>query len=52
MAWHLCSDRLIPVAGLGHPGTLMMWDLELKFICWIFMAASAGPHRHLRPPDS
>ena len=31
---------------------LMMWDLALKFICWSFMAVSAGPQRHLRPPDS
>ena len=33
MPWHLCDDRLIHVAGLGHAGTFMMWDLELKFIC-------------------
>ena len=52
MPCHLCYDRLIHVAALGHPGTLMMWDLELKLICWNFMAASAGPQRHLRPPDS
>ena len=39
MPWHLCYDRLIHWAGLGHPGTFMMWDLELKFICWSFMAA-------------
>ena len=38
MPRHLCYDRLIHVAGLGHPGTFMMWDLELKFICWSFMA--------------
>ena len=52
MPWHLCYERLIHVAGLGHPGTPMMLDLELKFICWSFMAASAGPRRHLRPADS
>ena len=34
MPCHLCYDRLIRVAGLGHPGTFMMWDLELKFVCW------------------
>ena len=52
MPCHLRYDRLIHVAGLGHPGTFMMWDLELKFICCSFMAASAGPQRHVRPPDS
>ena len=52
MRWHLCYDRLIHVAGWGHLGTFMMWDLELKSICWSFMAASAGPQRHLRPSDS
>ena len=51
MPWHLCYDRLIHVAGLGHPGTFMMWDLELKIICWSFIATSAGPQRHLQPPD-
>ena len=30
----------------------MMWDLELKFIRWGFMAANAGPQPHLRLPDS
>ena len=52
MLWHLWYDRLIHVAASGHPGRFMMWDPELKFICWSFMAASAGPQRHLRPPDS
>ena len=41
MPCHLSYDRLIHVAGLGHPGTFMMWDLEVKFKCWSFMAASA-----------
>ena len=52
MSWHLCYDRLIHVVALGHPSTFMMWDLEVKFICWSFTAASAGPQRHLQPPDS
>ena len=43
MPWYLCYDRLIHVAGLGHPDTFIMWDLELKFICRSFMATSAGP---------
>ena len=52
MPCHLYYDRLIHVVGLGHPGTSIMWDLELKFICWSFMAASAGPQRRLPPTDS
>ena len=52
MPWYLCYDRLIHLAGLGHRGTFMILDLELKFICSSFMAASVGPQRHLRPPDS
>ena len=52
MPWHLCYDRLIHVAGLGHLGTFMMRDLEYKFICWSFMVASSGPQRHQRPPHS
>ena len=52
MRWHLCSERRIHVAGLGHPGTFMMWHLELKFTGWSFMAVSAGPKGHLQPPDS
>ena len=47
MPWHLCDDRLIHVAELGHPGTSMMCHLELKFVCWGFMAASARPQLHL-----
>ena len=52
MPWRLCYDWLIHLAGFRHPGTFMMWDLDLKFICWSFMAAGAGPQRHLRPPNS
>ena len=33
MPWYLCYDRLLHVPGLAHPGTFMMWDLELKCIC-------------------
>ena len=33
MPCHLCYDAPIHVARLGHPGTFIMWDLELKFIC-------------------
>ena len=42
MPCHLCYDRLIHVAGLGHPGTCMVWDLELKFICWMSIDTLRG----------
>ena len=49
MPRHLRYDRLIHVAGLRHPGKFMMWGLELMFIPWSFMSASAGHERQLRP---